>query len=85
MISSTNQKYHSSFKAMANIAAMKPIIVTFRPVLMLLLGPFRIGTLLLYMAMNPHPKESTTNMLYTSQFAGVNAESRIVALFSEVV
>jgi hypothetical protein len=57
---------------------MKPIIAIFRPVLMLLPGPLRIGTLLLYMAIEAHPKGSTTKRLYTNQFAGVNAESRIV-------
>jgi hypothetical protein len=32
-----------------------------------------IPNLLLYMAMEPHPKGSTTKRLYTNRFAGVNA------------
>lgn len=78
VISSTNQNCHSSFNATANIAAAKPIIVTFRPVLILLLGPFIIGTRLLYSPIKPYPKGNTINTLYSNQFAGVNAESRII-------
>ena len=77
VISSTNQNCHSSFNATASIAAAKPIIAIFRPVLVLLLGPHIIGSRLLYRPINPHPKGSTTNMLFTNQFAGVNVESRI--------
>src|SRR5690349_23318361 len=61
VISSTNQNCHSSFNATANIAAAKPIIATFRPVLILLLGPFIIGTRLLYSPIKPHPKGNTIN------------------------
>jgi hypothetical protein len=63
---------------MPNIAAVKPIIATFKPVLMLLPGHFRTGTLLLQMAMRLQPKGKITNILYSSQFVEVNAESRIV-------
>src|SRR5919106_5403757 len=77
-ISSTNQKCHSSLIPMVNIVAKYPRIVIFRPVLIELFGPLRIGTFLSYLATNPHPRGSATKSLYSHQLAGVNALSLIV-------
>ncbi len=52
-------------------------MVIFKPVFIELFGPLRTGTLLSYIATNPHPKGNAMKWLYNHQWAGVNAESRI--------